>query len=477
MRASATLNRTSIRSLWEAFVRPVRPEARRTVRQAWERLSPQFRVDWQIVGQQEEGCGATIGVMPRCDFGCQGCYLGLNANQTPPLDLENAKAQMRLLRKRLGVWGNLQLTDGEVTLRPVKELIELMRYAREIKLIPMLMTHGDSFRRRPGLLERLMVEGGLVELSIHIDSTQRGRWGDQYRNATCESQLMPLRDEYAEMIRRARRATRRPLRAASTVTVVAQNLPEVGDIVRWFRQNADAFRIVSFQPAAQVGRTRPGTGGAVDPLALWGRIAEGLGGEKPAVEKLLADQWWFGHPACSRLISGLVTSQPGKPNRYELVSMFSDPLDRRFLGHVFKHWGGISFREGGSLQHAARVLGMVRQTPGFFLHTFPRFAWNLLRRLDPNQPARLALRLLTGSAHLHPLTIVSHHFMSPQEINTPEGQERIANCVFMVPIDGELVSMCQVNATDLRDRFYEQIKVKQNRSTGGSRVSLTVEMS
>jgi hypothetical protein len=46
--------------------------------------------------------------------------------------------------------GNLQLTDGEVTLRPEAEVIELLRYAQSLELIPMLMTHGDSFRRRPG---------------------------------------------------------------------------------------------------------------------------------------------------------------------------------------------------------------------------------------------------------------------------------------------------------------------------------------
>ncbi len=444
------------------------------MREAWERLSPRFRVERQIVGQQEEGCGATIGVMPRCDFGCTGCYLGLNANRTPPLGLEEAKAQMRMLRTRLGVWGNLQLTDGEVTLRPADEVIQLLQYAREIELIPMLMTHGDHFRRRPGLLERLMVEGGLVELCIHIDTTQRGRLGARYTNATRESDLMPLRDEYARMIRAARRATRRPLRAASTVTVVAENLPEVGEIVRWFRDNADAFRMVSFQPAAQVGRTRAGCGGAVEVGALWERIADGLRGDPTAVEALVADQWWAGHPECSRFITGLVAGEPGGPNRYAVISMSSDPLDRRFLKHFLKHWGGISFRAGPRIQEAARVLGMVRQRPAFFLWTFPRFAWNLLRRLDPNRPGRLALRLLAGSARLHPLTISSHHFMSARQIDTPLGKERIANCIYTVPIDGRLVSMCEVNATGIRDRFYDRIKAPRDRLVRKQRVSLTV---
>ncbi len=41
----------------------------------------------------------------------------------------------------------------------------------------MVMTHGDNLRRQPGLLERLMTEGLLTEVSIHVDITQRGRDG------------------------------------------------------------------------------------------------------------------------------------------------------------------------------------------------------------------------------------------------------------------------------------------------------------
>ena len=96
----------------------------------------------------------------------------------------------------------MQITDGEVTLRPVEELIEILRYARSIGIVPMVMTHGDNFRRQPGLLERLMSEGHLTEVSIHIDITQRGR--DGYRAPKSELELMPLRDEFAAMIRDAR---------------------------------------------------------------------------------------------------------------------------------------------------------------------------------------------------------------------------------------------------------------------------------
>ena len=48
----------------------------------------------------------------------------------------------------------VQLTDGELTLRPEGELIALIHHARTLGLVPVLMTHGDSFRHRPELLKR-----------------------------------------------------------------------------------------------------------------------------------------------------------------------------------------------------------------------------------------------------------------------------------------------------------------------------------
>jgi hypothetical protein len=72
--------------------------------------------------------------------------------------MSEVKAQIRALRRWLGPAGNLQLTDGEITLRAEAALVELIAYARAVGLVPMIMTHGETFRRKPGLLERLMTE-------------------------------------------------------------------------------------------------------------------------------------------------------------------------------------------------------------------------------------------------------------------------------------------------------------------------------
>src|SRR5256884_9372317 len=208
-----------------------------------------------------------MGVVPPCDFPCRGCYLGADANRSRPRSVEDVKAQMRAIRQWLGPTGNLQLTDGEVTLRAEAEVMELVAYARTIGLVPMLMTHGETFRRKRGLLERLMVRGGLTEISLHIDTTMRGR-RDGYARATTEAEPDGLPAEFADPIRSARPPTGRRLKPASTVTVTRRNLLEVPGIVRWFLRNADAFKMVSFQPVAAVWRKGLAlAGGGAEPVS------------------------------------------------------------------------------------------------------------------------------------------------------------------------------------------------------------------
>src|SRR3954453_6319065 len=253
----------SLRRVWELFRDPATPEKRALIATRRAGLDPALRFPGQGLGQQATGCGATIGIQPRCDFACTGCYLGHEANEAPALPTAAVLRQLDELRRWLGPKSNVQITDGEVTLRPVEELTEILRYARSIGVIPMVMTHGDNFRRRPGLLEQLMTEGGLTEVSIHVDITQRGR--DGYKASRSELELMPLRDELAAMVLAARRRTGRPLRAAMTLTVTQDNLPQIADVVRWLVSNRDAFSLVSFQPLAQLGRTRKSQRGVTAP--------------------------------------------------------------------------------------------------------------------------------------------------------------------------------------------------------------------
>jgi hypothetical protein len=457
--------RTAAPTLLSLLREPVLPEARRALKASWESLPGPFRTPEQMFGRQGNPCGATLGAMPRCDFACRGCYLGEEANHVPSLPTEAIKAQMRALRPLLGNNGNLQLTDGEITLRPEDELIELLRYADELGLIPMLMTHGDSFRRRPGLLERLM-EGGLREISIHVDTTMRGRTG-VYKNATREEELNPLRDEFAQMIRDARKTTGRPLVAATTLTVSPDNLPGIPAVMKCVLKNADAFKMVSFQPMAQVGRTEDGLGGGVSQEALWEAIANGLSGPCHDPAHLSGGQMWLGHPACNRYVHGFVLDEPGRPSAYFPMRLQDDPLHVRTIQRYLARFGGASFRRDTKAQSRARFLGMILRAPLFWLGDVVSYARGQARRMAPEKPWAFVSKVVRGRAKLYHFQIVSHHFMSREEIETPLGRERLDLCVFRVPVGDKLVSMCEVNALGVRDRYYEDIRAGREPGLSG----------
>jgi molybdenum cofactor biosynthesis enzyme MoaA len=145
---------------------PVPAEKRAILRRRWDALAPGVRGRTQGLGRQSTGCGATVGAHPRCDFACTSCYLGTDANLATPLGVDEVCRQLDRLRLPLGPKGNVQITDGEVTLLPRPDLIAILRHARQIGLIPMLMTHGDSFRTDASLLPALVRDGGLMEVAI-----------------------------------------------------------------------------------------------------------------------------------------------------------------------------------------------------------------------------------------------------------------------------------------------------------------------
>jgi len=410
-----------------------------------------------MYGRNEEGCGATIGAMPRCNFSCQGCYLGEEANHIPEVGVQELKEQMLLLRSYLGPWGNLQLTDGEVTLRKEEELIELLLYAKEIELIPMIMTHGDTFRKDPELLYRLVTKGYLREVSFHIDSTQRGRYGEDYRYANSELELIPLREEFANLIRSVKKETGFTLRAASTVTTHRGNVEEVPELVQWYMKNSDAFRIVSFLPMAQVGRTETELGD-ISHEEVWDKIKQGLSGTTPAGRNYSdKTQWWMGHPDCNRFLFGFVKLNKDSSPTYRRLSIAEDSNDKLFLEEIYRRWPGLTIRASSKLGILTQFFSMLKTSPKLFLIYMPKFLSSIFRELEPNGLLSLAWNLLTGQEKISRFTIVTHNFMNSEELSSEVGQERLASCSFKVPFNGELVSMCEMNATGKRSQFYKMV--------------------
>ncbi|MCC7052783.1 MAG: radical SAM protein [Gemmatimonadaceae bacterium] len=443
------------RRVLRVLAEPVRAESRALLAANWALLPPELRTSQQMLGRQGNGCGATIGAMPRCGFACRGCYLGEAANRIPAEPVEAIMAQMRALRPVLGPDGNLQLTDGEVTLRPPHEVVQLLQYAHSLELVPMLMTHGDSFRRRPGLLERYLREGRLAEVSIHVDTTQRGRVGAAYRHATDEASLNPLRDEFVALLSAAQAATGRSLRAATTMTVTRENLGGVPDVLRWLVGGQPVFRMISFQPIAQVGRTEDGFGGGVSADVLWQQVALTLThGDAAAADALLRSQVWFGHPACNRILHGLVAQRDGAAPVFHAARPAEGDPQAETVVAFFARFGGVSFKTDTRRTALARAVGMALRAPRFVLGRLPGYVRHWLDRLDAGHPMRALRDLLAGRLRVQPLVIVSHHFMSADELQTPDGQVRLAHCVFQVPVNGVLTSMCQVNALGGRDAYY-----------------------
>ena len=411
-------------------------EARRILAATWANLPEELKGPTQFLGRHYAGCGATIGAMPRCDFSCTACYLGEAANRMPTLPLDKVKAQIRALRRWLGPNGNLQLTDGEITLLSAAQLVELIAYARSVGLVPMVMTHGETFRRRPGLLERLMTDGGLSEVCIHIDTTMRGR-RDRYADAATEEDLNDLRAEFAAMIRTARRRTGLKLEVASTVTVTPQNIMDIPGIVRWFLANADAFKMLSFQPVAAVGRT-VSKFGSVTTDQLWSRIAQGA--NNPSLRR---GEGWLGHPACGCFVQGLATR---RKKGVALVPLYrrDDAGDMRLLRGLLDRMGGLSFRLDSRGRAARKAAQVLKQNAPFLIRHGVPYLRRLLKR--------------TGTLRARYFCIVSHHFMDRAEMASSAGIERQAVCVFRVPINGRLEPMCAVNAKGMRARIYNTIE-------------------
>jgi MoaA/NifB/PqqE/SkfB family radical SAM enzyme len=444
----------SLKTLLEYLRNPATDEKQAILYQRWEALDPALRLPGQGLGQKATGCGATIGIQPRCDFACTGCYLGTEANHVPALPTAAILRQLDTLRAWLGPKSNVQITDGEVTLRPVEELTEILRYARSIGIVPMVMTHGDSFRRRPGLLEQLMEEGGLTEVSIHVDITQRGRQG--YGVPKSEGELMDLRGELADIVRAARKTTGRKLRAATTLTISRQNLEQVADVVRWLIANRDAFSLVSFQPLAQVGRTRRGLEG-VTADELWeeiGRATADFGLELPDRG---AEPLHFGHPACTRFVPVLAVERPREtPRLFQFIR--NQPEDVALMQEFFtRRLGGVAFRDDLPIEALARAAGLLRAAPGWFLGPVRRWADNRLQGEAGTSLARLFADALRGRVRVDGLTLTSHHFMSPAELRTEEGRQRLDACVFRLPYKGDMVPMCKMNADGVRDQLYADI--------------------
>jgi len=344
------------------------------------------------------------------------------------------------LRRNLGPMAKVQITSGEVTLLEPEKLGRIVEYAREIGLDPMVMTNGQRFSDRPEYLPTLVTDYGLRKVSIHVDSTQHGRRG--FPAGEGEAVLRPLRDHFAGMIRQTRRETGARLHAAHTVTVTPDNIGEVPEIMDWALENHDAFRVVSFQPVAEVGRTRDRKATEISLDSVWSKICDSLG------RSFNRNALHFGHPSCN-VVCPLFVVSVGE--RREIVECAPEGDDRgaALVGRLGAALVGLPPLGANLGRGVVRLTGLLARNPGLIASGL-RYglirAWRELRLLGSIAGGLARLR----PVRIRPWILVVHSFMNREELATPLGQERLAACVFRVPVDGRMVSMCELNATGLR---------------------------
>ncbi len=413
----------------------------------WDSLSPELRVPQQAAGIATPSCGATWGVMEKCDFACTSCYLSDLANHTRPLPFGEVKLQLDALRKALGPGGKVQLTSGEVTLLPVARLGRMVSYARSIDLDVMVMTNGQRLLHDADYLSTLVSTYGLEKIGIHIDGTQKGRKG--HRVGSLEEELHPVRDQFAALIKSVRAQTGRKLDTAHMVTVTEGILPQIPAVMEWMLDNLDSFRMVSFQPVAEVGRTKDERPDGLTLDAVWAQVCEGTG------RLLNRHAMHFGHPSCSIVAPWVVFSYGGLHHIVE-ASREGKRWDLRFLQRAMAHLGGFSTVKSTRSQTVAKLLGVLARSPGLLLEA-PFYGlyrlWGIRSLLIPF----LGRWLIGRPVSVRPLVVVAHKFMDADELKTSLGRARLDACVFKLPVDGRMVSMCEMNATPIRETLHREL--------------------
>jgi pyruvate-formate lyase-activating enzyme len=375
----------------------------RALAAAWERLDPRLRLPNQILGRRSTvGCVA-LEITQRCNLDCTLCYLSESSEAVKDVPLEILFERIDRIRETYGPGVGVQVTGGDPTLRPRKELVAVVRRLAERGLRPSLFTNGIKATR--DLLEALAA-AGLYDVAFHVDTTQRRK-----RFPTEES-LHPLREEYLE------RARGLGIAVIFNTTVHAGNLEEVPALARFFLAHADVVGMASFQVQAATGRGEwRHRAPHVTMAAIRERITAAVG------EGALAwDAALLGHPECHQATM-LATFGD------RAVDVLADrTLYRRFLEDL----KDVPFDRRDVKTTARRVVSSLLKRPWWLLRG-GRFLLRALWRVK---------RPLLSGARTGKLTFFIQNFMDADALDP----ERIAACSFMVWTDEGPVSMCAHNA-------------------------------
>lgn len=376
--------------------------------QVRERLGALDRPN-QVLGKgMSIGCVA-LEVTQRCNLDCQLCYLSENSEAVRDLPIEELFRRLDEIRKHYGIGANVQITGGDPTLRKHHELIKVVRYARELGLMPALFTNGIAASRM--LLESL-VDGGLSDVAFHVDLTQKRPGYDS------ELALNAVREAYIE------RARGLPIMVTFNTTVHRANFDAIPLLVKFFADNADVVGMASFQLQADTGRgALRGREHMISLETVRGRISEGAGCALPW------DTVLVGHPQCHSYIPTLVLN--GKVHE-----VIDDPA---LFGAFLSDFGHLKIDRRLPVSRAAWMhIKAARAKPIWYWRAV-RFGLAKLWALGPD--------LIAARGRVHKLTFFVQNFMDAENLD----DERIEACSFMVMTPDGPMSMCAHNAR--RDEF------------------------
>jgi len=449
------------RKRWDAFCRPINEEKARILKERWDSLPAELQTPNQISGRHMTHCGFILGAS-YCSFHCTHCYLPENANRVPIPSLCETKEQIDANRRFQGPGGGLQITGGDVVDAYWRsgrqtELVEIVRYAIEVGLVPMLMTHGQTLIENPDYLEELIVKGGLRQLAVHIDMTQAGRRGYPIGRIQTEADLYPVREAFTRLARDMRTRTRLPFELAHNCTVTARNIDSMPDIVGWFLadpQRSRIWRIASFQPEADTGRTIISKH-RVTPAMVWKKICQGIG------MPLDPNAFIGGHPDCNQGVTLLVSRCSGR----FLPLIPTDDKTRRLLADALAEFGALSTMTtdgdaSGSLL-PYRIAGALARRPAVALRLLMR-----LHALVGSGQIPLDFVRALASGRAHTFNIGTHNFMDAKQVanagSDPIVRARLNACVFKGAIKENgywrAVPMCEMNHEKWRETYEMRLR-------------------
>ena len=429
---------------WRAFWNPLDAEKKRYLDERWASLPEELKVPNQVSGKHLTHCSFTLGAS-YCSFRCTHCYLPKNANEVPIPSLAQMKEQIDANRRLQGPGAGIQITGGDVAdaywrAGRVEELIEIIQYAYRVGLVPMLFTHGQTLIEQPEFLERLVAEGGLRQVAVHVDMTQAGRHGYPIGRVKSEADLHPVREAFTHLAIRVRRNTGKLLEFAHNCTVTERNIDHVPEIIRWFLADPERthiWRMLSFQPEADTGRTvfskKP-----ITPADVWEKLQEGTS------LKLRRDATLFGHADCNSWTSILVARPSGK-----YCTLLPDDDDfQKLFGDTLGQIGALSLVNDDAGTPRYRIMGILARNPLLALRILLRAGQHMGSGKMPREVLQAALQ---GRAHT--LGIGIHNFMDAGKVaaapNDSVIKARLDSCVFKgaVKRDGEwgAVPMCSMN--------------------------------